>query len=380
MAKIKTFELDRWSEPDEKRRVRHIGMADAKETFDRLQTHLELKGLLPDEYFLFSDELTGELPEFDQALCIPNFGASEGIYLDISLACRDKDGKRYFQNFATGKTLGETADDYYRMFRIAAECSLMLNGRGNTYEQKKVDIVLTEQEAEAVGTVVDMELCGHHPPEAEAILNSALEKIDRIAFAKVQTITCHGKDDYSLWSAEIPKDMLHSILHEACERVGTLDELMDAMNPKDGYEMRLFIQTPGRQFAFYRIPERLSNLEDYAKAEQRGAMEQDDREGVVLEYLDMMLPDGWDEMGTHQRRDYILDQEDPTRAKGTHRRNEVSNMEIWCECFGKRREELSGRDSYAISAIMAHLEGWSKPEIRKRIPIYGLQRLYRRLS
>lgn len=155
----------------------------AKETFDRLQTHLELKGLLPDEYFLFSDELTGELPEFDQALCIPNFGASEGIYLDISLACRDKDGKRCFQNFATGKTLGETADDYYRMFRIAAECSLMLNGRGNTYEQKKVDIVLTEQEAEAVGTVVDMELCGHHPPEAEAILNSALEKIDRIAFA-----------------------------------------------------------------------------------------------------------------------------------------------------------------------------------------------------
>lgn len=118
MAKIKTFELDRWSEPDEKRRVRHIGMADAKETFDRLQTHLELKGLLPDEYFLFSDELTGELPEFDQALCIPSFGASEGIYLDISLACRDKDGKRYFQNFATGKTLGETADDYYRMFRM----------------------------------------------------------------------------------------------------------------------------------------------------------------------------------------------------------------------------------------------------------------------
>ena len=97
MAKIKTFELDRWSEPDEKRRVRHIGMADAKETFDRLQTHLELKGLLPDEYFLFSDELTGELPEFDQALCIPNFGASEGIYLDISLACTTKSASAIFK-------------------------------------------------------------------------------------------------------------------------------------------------------------------------------------------------------------------------------------------------------------------------------------------
>ncbi len=27
MEKIKTFELDRWSEPDEQHRVRHIGMA-----------------------------------------------------------------------------------------------------------------------------------------------------------------------------------------------------------------------------------------------------------------------------------------------------------------------------------------------------------------
>ena len=39
MAKIQTFELDRWSEPDENHRVKHIGMADAKETFDKLKTH-----------------------------------------------------------------------------------------------------------------------------------------------------------------------------------------------------------------------------------------------------------------------------------------------------------------------------------------------------
>ena len=48
MAKIQTFELDRWSEPDENHRVKHIGMADAKETFDKLKTHLEAHGLLPD--------------------------------------------------------------------------------------------------------------------------------------------------------------------------------------------------------------------------------------------------------------------------------------------------------------------------------------------
>ncbi len=40
MEKIKTFELERWSEPDEQHRLRHIGMADAKETFEKTWTHL----------------------------------------------------------------------------------------------------------------------------------------------------------------------------------------------------------------------------------------------------------------------------------------------------------------------------------------------------
>lgn len=168
MTKIKTFELDRWSEPDENRRVKHIGMADAQETFEKLRKHLEDYDLLPDEYFSFSGEykgLTGELPDFDEAVCIPNFGSSEGIYLDIYLMCRDREGRRYFQQFATGKTLGETADDYYRMFRIAAECSLMLNGRGHTYERNYVDLVLTEQEAATVSDILN--LCDEHEPADE---------------------------------------------------------------------------------------------------------------------------------------------------------------------------------------------------------------------
>ena len=41
MARIRSFNLDRWSEPDEQRRVRHIGMADARETFDKLKKHLD---------------------------------------------------------------------------------------------------------------------------------------------------------------------------------------------------------------------------------------------------------------------------------------------------------------------------------------------------
>ena len=120
------------------------------------------------------------------------------------------------------------------------------------------------------------------------------------------------------------------------------------------------------------------DLEEFAKREQRGAMEQDDREGLVMEYLEMLLPDGWDDMNIYRRRDFVSERDDPTRAVGKHRRTEVSNMEIWCECFGRPKEDMKPSDSYAIAAIMAHMEGWSKPDTRRRIPIYGRQRVYRR--
>ena len=283
MAKIRTFEVDRWSEPDEKHRVKHIGMADARETFDKLKTHLETNGLLPDEYFSFSGKyegLTGELPEFDDALCIPNFGGSEGIYLDISLACRDREGKRYFQPFATGKTLGETADDYFRMFRIAAECSLMLNGRGFSYERNNVDIVLTEKEAEAVANSVELDLCGYLKPESEALLSSALGKFNGAPRTAIQTITCHGRDDYALWNVEIPSDMFHSIVREAAEKVGTLEELMSGMDPTSGRETRLLTRMKDGRFAFFAIPERMNALRDY---ETQGSSVRGSREQIMAE-------------------------------------------------------------------------------------------------
>lgn len=119
-----------------------------------------------------------------------------------------------------------------------------------------------------------------------------------------------------------------------------------------------------------------STLEEFAKQEQREAMEYDEREGLVREYLDMLLPTGWNDMDIYARRDYFTDRDDPTRAEGKHKRESVSNIEIWCECFGKSKVDLKPSDSYAISAIMCKIEGWSRPLKAKRIPIYGLQRLY----
>lgn len=119
-----------------------------------------------------------------------------------------------------------------------------------------------------------------------------------------------------------------------------------------------------------------AELEEYAKREQREAMEQDDREGLVQEYLEMLLPEKWDSMSLYDRRDYIREPSDPTRPVGINQRETVSNIEIWCECFCKPKEDMRPSDSYAISSIMTHIEGWDKSGKAVRLPIYGKQRIY----
>ena len=107
-------------------------------------------------------------------------------------------------------------------------------------------------------------------------------------------------------------------------------------------------------------------------------MERDDREGLVMRYLEMLLPENWNEMDLYQRREFIQDPEGPLAANGVVRRETVTNMEIWCECFGKLKEDLKPSDSYAISAIMARVEEWERMTKVIRLPIYGVQRYYRR--
>ena len=119
-------------------------------------------------------------------------------------------------------------------------------------------------------------------------------------------------------------------------------------------------------------------LEEYAKDEQRQAMESDDREGLVREYLDTLLPSNWDDMDFYARRTYIHDPDDPAHVPGTVRRMTVSNIEIWCECFGKPKEDIRYSDSYAIASIMAKIDGWEKTGKLMTLPIYGRQRIYRR--
>ncbi|WP_425057999.1 hypothetical protein SCACP_25940 [Sporomusa carbonis] len=134
-------------------------------------------------------------------------------------------------------------------------------------------------------------------------------------------------------------------------------------------------------FVYVKAGEKLyldADLEKLAKAEQREAMEQDEREGLVREYLDKTLPDNWDTMNVYERREYIHSPDELTLPQGKTLRQTVTNMEIWCECFGKKQEDLKPVDSYAIASIMERIEGWEKTGKHISLPIYGRQRYYKR--
>ncbi len=113
-----------------------------------------------------------------------------------------------------------------------------------------------------------------------------------------------------------------------------------------------------------------------AEKAQRQAMELDERQGMVEDYLETLLPEGWNSMDLYDRRDFFHDGNDSTRPAGVHKRETVSNAEIWCECFGNNPSDMKPADSYAIAALMTQIEGWERTTRRSHLPIYGYQRLY----
>lgn len=118
-----------------------------------------------------------------------------------------------------------------------------------------------------------------------------------------------------------------------------------------------------------------------AYAMQQDAMESDDREGVIADYLETLLPVNWDKMDLFQRRSFLGGSEfDGAPKAGTMHREKVCIMEIWCECFGKERQNLKRSDSYEVESILMKVGGWEPIRGLKsgktRFPLYGPQKTF----
>lgn len=121
-------------------------------------------------------------------------------------------------------------------------------------------------------------------------------------------------------------------------------------------------------------------MEKEAEKMQQAALEYDEREGQVEEYLETLLPADWYSWDLEKRVDYFQQRDvlSPKEAEGTMKRTKVCAMEIFCECFGRPKNAWKKADSWEIMAIMARIPEWEKTGKRMKISEYGQQRPYTR--
>lgn len=124
---------------------------------------------------------------------------------------------------------------------------------------------------------------------------------------------------------------------------------------------------------------------EMAAEKQQEALENDDREGLVREYLDKLLPADWAKLSLSEKRMYLAGDEFTTQNRaGVAPRDKVCNLEIWAECFGREPANIRKQDSYELNAIMAKLDGWKRYDGNKSGKLsfkdYGSQIAYVRTA
>jgi hypothetical protein len=116
------------------------------------------------------------------------------------------------------------------------------------------------------------------------------------------------------------------------------------------------------------------DLEKVAREVQEAYEEENPKAGIVADYLDRLLPEGWETQDIYTRRQWL-----ETDAQGTIRRTSVCTLEIWAEALNGNPDKLDRYAAKEIRDIMAGLPEW-RHQGNKRVTVgpYGRQRYYER--
>ena len=137
---MKQIEFERW-EPDAENpcKLKYAGQRKAEDVFHELEARLDSVGYLPDEYLLLDIHWQNgrEMPKGADFFCRTDYGASEGIYLDVFLDWAEN-GQRRTEHFMTGKTLGESGADMDRMSLISSAITKAFRGDNSVHARYMV--------------------------------------------------------------------------------------------------------------------------------------------------------------------------------------------------------------------------------------------------
>ena len=97
-----------------------------------------------------------------------------------------------------------------------------------------------------------------------------------------------------------------------------------------------------------------------AKKEQQGHREDSPFQGLIENYLSILLPERWKNMTIPERIKYLNDvnRGEPLAEKGTVKRDKVCILEIWVEALGGQPKDLDRAKSNEIKNCILKIDGW----------------------
>lgn len=116
-----------------------------------------------------------------------------------------------------------------------------------------------------------------------------------------------------------------------------------------------------------------------AQKQQEGHSEESAKAGLIEEYLNKPITDGWYKLGIIEKRNYIHGTEFGDSLEGNIRRDKICVMEIWVELFNGDPKQLTPMLSREINDILKGFKAWKNYDNSLSFgKIYGKQRAYTR--
>lgn len=121
-------------------------------------------------------------------------------------------------------------------------------------------------------------------------------------------------------------------------------------------------------------------LEEAAVEVQEIHTESNAKEGMIEEYLNMLLPEKWDSMDIEERRNYIHNSyEFGGVKKGVKKRDRVCALEIWVELYNGDPKMFFNSNAREINDALRKCKGWEPYADGKQLRFgrfYGRQRAF----
>ena len=129
---------------------------------------------------------------------------------------------------------------------------------------------------------------------------------------------------------------------------------------------------------YYRKAEPLymdAALEKLAIEAQTQHLENDAREGMILNFLDTMVPEDWNSRDEDSRRIFYMNQLN-NKHLCVVKRDRICAVELWVECFRQDKGKLKNSDSKSLNDILRKLPEWEEAKGPRKTSAYGNQRIF----